>query len=104
MVYALHKFRHYLIGKHFNMFTDHSSLRYLFNKPMLVGRIFKWLLCFQEFDFDVVVKTERLNEGSYHLSRIHNGEEPIKLENKFSDAQLFQYIYLMSIFLTLLSF
>lgn len=25
MVYALHKFRHYLLGSHFKMFTDHSD-------------------------------------------------------------------------------
>jgi hypothetical protein len=35
MVYALQKFRQYLLGKHFKMFTDHSSLKYLVNKPML---------------------------------------------------------------------
>ena len=27
MVYALQKFRHYLLGGHFKMFTDHSSLQ-----------------------------------------------------------------------------
>jgi hypothetical protein len=37
MVYALLKFRHYLLGQHFNMFTDHSSLRYLVNKLVLGG-------------------------------------------------------------------
>ena len=26
MVYALQKFRHYLLGGHFNIFTDHSAL------------------------------------------------------------------------------
>jgi hypothetical protein len=40
MVYALHKYRHYLLGKHFKMFTDHSALKYLVNKPVLGGRIF----------------------------------------------------------------
>jgi hypothetical protein len=39
MVYALQKSRHYLLGKHFNMFTNHSTLRYLVNKPVLGGRI-----------------------------------------------------------------
>jgi hypothetical protein len=38
MVYALQKFRHYLLGSHFKMYTEHSVLRYLVNKPMLVGR------------------------------------------------------------------
>jgi hypothetical protein len=39
MVYALQKFRHYLLGKHFKMFTDHSALKYLINKLVLGRRI-----------------------------------------------------------------
>jgi hypothetical protein len=39
MVYALQKFRHYLLGGHFKMFTEHSTLKYLVNKPVLGGRI-----------------------------------------------------------------
>jgi hypothetical protein len=56
MVYALQKFRHYLLGKHFKMFTDHSTLKYLVNKPVLGGRICRWLLLFQELNFEVTVK------------------------------------------------
>jgi len=89
MVYALQKQRHYLLGKHFNMFTNHSALRYLVNNPLLGGRICKWILLFQYFDFKVVVKLERLNVGPYHLSKITNGEEPSNLEDKFPDAQLY---------------
>jgi hypothetical protein len=37
MVYALQKFRHYLLGKHFKMFIDHSALKYLVNKSVLGG-------------------------------------------------------------------
>jgi hypothetical protein len=39
MVYALQKFRYYLLGGHFKMFTSHSVLKYLVNKPVLGGRI-----------------------------------------------------------------
>jgi hypothetical protein len=39
MVYALQKFRHYLFGKIFKMFTDHLALKYLVNKLVLGGRI-----------------------------------------------------------------
>jgi hypothetical protein len=67
MVYALHKFEHYLLGKHFKMFTEHSVLKYLVNKPMLVGGICRWLLLFQEFDFEVIVKPGMLNAGPDHL-------------------------------------
>ena len=55
MVYALQKFKHYLLGAHFKMFTDHSTLKYLVNKPVLGGRICRWLLLFQEYDFQIIV-------------------------------------------------
>jgi hypothetical protein len=56
MVYALQKFIHYLLGQHFKTFKDYSALRYLVNKLVLGGRISKWLLLFQEFDFEFLVK------------------------------------------------
>jgi hypothetical protein len=47
MIYALQKFRHYLLGSHFKFFTNHCSLKYLVNKPVQEGRICRWLLLFQ---------------------------------------------------------
>ena len=38
MVYMLRKFRHYLLGGHFKMYTNHFALKYLVNKPVLGGR------------------------------------------------------------------
>jgi hypothetical protein len=89
MVYALQKFRHYLLGKHFKMFTDHLALKYLVNMPVLGGGIYQWLLLFQEFYFEVIVKPGKSNAGPNHLSRVTNGEEPTNLEENFPDAQLF---------------
>jgi hypothetical protein len=89
MVYALHKFRHYLLGKHLKMFTYNSTLKYLLNKPVLGARIYRWLLLFKKFDFEVIVKPGKLNAIPNHLSRITNGEEPTNLEDNFPDAQLF---------------
>jgi hypothetical protein len=71
------------------MFIDHSALKYLVNKPVLVGRICRWLLLFLEFDLEVIVKLGKLNGGPDHLSRVTNGEEPTNLEDNFLDAQLF---------------
>jgi hypothetical protein len=44
---------------------------------------------FQEFDFELIIKPEKLNAGPDYLSRITNGEEPTNLEEHFPDAQLF---------------
>jgi hypothetical protein len=88
MVYALQKFRHYLLGAHFKMFTYHSTLKYLVNKPVLGGRICRWILLFQEYDFEIVVKPGRMNKGPDHLSRLEHREELTSLEDTLSNAQL----------------
>jgi hypothetical protein len=88
MVYTLQKFHHYLLGGHFKMFIDHSTLKYLVNKPVLGGRICRWLLLFQEYDFEIIVKIGRMNKGPDHLSRLEHGEDPTSLEDALSDAQL----------------
>jgi len=89
MIYALRKFRHYLLGRHFKMYTDHFALKYLVNKPVLGGKIYQWLMLFKEYDFEVIVKPGRLNARHEHLSRIGRGVEPTNLEEGFPDAQLF---------------
>ena len=71
------------------MYTNHLVLKYLVNKPAFGGKICRWLLLFQEFDFEVIVKPGRLNVGPDHLSRIESGEEPTNLEDNLPDAQLF---------------
>lgn len=75
MVYTLQKFRHYLLGGNFKMYTDHSALKYLVNKPVLGGNIYIWLLLFHEYDFEDIVKPRRLNVGLDHLSQIETSEE-----------------------------
>jgi hypothetical protein len=92
MVYALQKFRHYLLGGHFKMFTDHFSLKYLVKKPVLGGRICRWLLLFQEYEFEIVVKPGRMNKGPNHLFRLEHGEEPTSLDDALLDAQLLAII------------
>ena len=71
------------------MYTDHSTLKYLVNKLVLGGNIYRWLLLFQEFDFEVIVKPSRLNVGLDHLSRIESGEEPTIMEDNLLDGKLF---------------
>jgi hypothetical protein len=86
MVYGLYKFIHYLLGVHFKMFTHHSTLKYLVNKPVLGAKICRWLLLFQEYDFEIIVKLGRMNKGLDHLSRLEHGEEPTSLEDTLLDT------------------
>jgi hypothetical protein len=50
MVYALHKFRHCMLGNRFIFYVDHMVLVYLVNKPQIFGRLVRWLLLFLEYD------------------------------------------------------
>ena len=90
IVFALQKYRHYLLANPFIFYTNHQSLKYLVNKPLHHERICRWLLLFQEFEFKVVVRPGKLNVGLDHLSRIDTGEEPKGVKDDLLDAQLFQ--------------
>ena len=50
------------------MFTGHSLLKHLVNNPVLGGKICRWLLLFQDFDFYIIVNLGRLNVGPDHFS------------------------------------
>jgi hypothetical protein len=89
MVYALQKFMYYLLGSHIKMYTNHFSLIYLVNKLVLGRRICRWLLLFQEYDFEVIVKPGKLNAGPDHLSRILTREYERNLDDSLPDAHLF---------------
>jgi hypothetical protein len=91
MVYALQKFRQYRLGSHINMYTDHSVLRYLVNKPVLGRRICIWILLFQEYDFEVIVKPWKFNSGPDHLSCILTREDAGNLDDNLTDAYLFAF-------------
>ena len=54
MIYKVNKFRHYLLGKKFTFHVDHSALLYLVSKASLIGKLAKWTLLVQEFEFNIV--------------------------------------------------
>ena len=90
MVYIVQKFRHYLLATPFVFYVDHQSLLYLVNKPIIQGRISRWLLLLQEFIFKIVVRPEKSHVSADHLSRIKTGEPPEGVNDDFPNAQLFQ--------------
>jgi hypothetical protein len=89
MIYELQNFRHYLLGSHFKLFTDHSTLKYLVNKPVHEGRICRWILLFQDFLFEVIVKPRRCNVGQNHLSRLESRESGGAVDDQLPYADLF---------------
>ena len=89
MVYAVKKFRHYLLANKFIFFVDHQALLYLVNKPCATGRIVRWFIILLEFDFEVAVQKGLTHQRADHLSRITSGEAPIGVEDDMPDSTLF---------------
>jgi len=44
VIHAVNKFRHYITGYPVILYTDHSAIKYLANKPVTNGRITRWLI------------------------------------------------------------
>jgi hypothetical protein len=72
MVFALHKFKHYLLGSKFVFYVDHMALVYLVNKPQVSWNITWWLLLFLEYDFIVVYKLSKIHVVVDVLSKLLN--------------------------------
>jgi transposase InsO family protein len=53
IVFALQKWRVFLIGRHFHVFTDHHCLQYMQRCRLLSPRITRWVLLLQEYDFSI---------------------------------------------------
>jgi hypothetical protein len=72
IVLALRKWRHYLMGKRFELRTDHNDLEYLFDQPTLNARQSRWLKFLYEYDFDIKHIKGKENKVADALSkRVH---------------------------------
>jgi RNase H-like domain found in reverse transcriptase/Integrase zinc binding domain/Reverse transcriptase (RNA-dependent DNA polymerase)/Integrase core domain len=51
---AIEQFRHYLLGFHFTVVTDHSALQWLLAlKTPVSNRLCRWIMSLQQYDFSV---------------------------------------------------
>jgi len=56
-------FKHFLLGRHFVVRTDHAALQWLWKTPEPMGQQARWIGFLEEFDFDVVYRPGRHHEG-----------------------------------------
>ena len=90
MVYALDKFRAYLVGSDIIIFTDHSDLKYLLTKQDAKARLIILVLLLHEFKLRIKDKNGVENVVADHLSRLtiaHNTHNP-PINDEFPEESL----------------
>ena len=69
-MFALDKFRSYLLGFKVIIYLDHFALRYLLTKKEVKPHLLRWILLLQEFDVEIQDKKGSKNVVVDHLSKI----------------------------------
>ena len=69
VIFGIRTFRTYLLGRPFKVITDHSALKWLDNMH-LKGRLERWVMELQEFQFPVIYKPGTLHSNADALSRL----------------------------------
>ena len=70
VVEFIHHFRHYLLGVHFTLRTDHGSLVWIQNFKEPEGQLARWLERLQEYTFTVVHRPGNQHTNVDALSRV----------------------------------
>lgn len=71
-MYAFDKFRSYLVDTKVIVFTDHATIRYLFNKKDVKPRLIRWILLLQEFEIEIRDRKGCENQITDYLSRLES--------------------------------
>ena len=95
VVFALEKFKSYIVGSPVTIFTDHAALKYLLSKQDTKPRLTRWILLCQEFNLTIKDKKGVENVVADHLSRLvpATTSEGLPIGDTFLDEQLFALVH-----------
>ena len=89
VIFALKKFEQYLEGIYFTIVTDHHALIDLLNKKNISPRHTRWALRLQQFNFNIIYKSGKINHDADYLSRHPmTTEQTVEAEFEDEDKEL----------------
>ena len=95
VVFALEKFRSYIVGSPVTVFTDHTALKYLLPKQDTKPHLTRWILLCQEFNLTIKDKKGVENVVADHLSQLvpESTSHGPPIGDSFPDEQLFALVH-----------
>jgi hypothetical protein len=88
-VHVIKNFLYYITSYKVFVHTDHSSIRFLMNKPITNGRVTRWIMLLSEFNITVLDRPRKDNLVADFLSRIKHEDDDIPVDDSFPDEHLF---------------
>ena len=70
IVYFTKLYKHYLLGRHFKIRTDHAALQWLKKTPEPIGQQSRWLEQLEAFDFAIEHRAGKKHQNADSMSRI----------------------------------
>nr|GEY34842.1 reverse transcriptase domain-containing protein [Tanacetum cinerariifolium] len=100
VVYAFEKFRLYLVLSKSIVYTDHSALKYLFNKQDAKPRFLRWVLLPQELDIIIRDKKGAENLAADHLSYLENPHQTVLNKKEINETFTLETLNMVSFVVT----
>ena len=95
IIFAVTKFRQYLLGRHFTILSDHKPLSYLFAAdkaipPMASARIQRWSLLLSAYDYSILHRPGKDHANADSLSRLPLSTTPTTTQPTGDTVLLFE--------------
>jgi len=74
VVQAIKQFRHYVYGSQFTVYTDHNALKWLQTVKEPTGRLQRWILALQEYNFEIKYRRGTENATGAELDRVSRSD------------------------------
>ena len=68
-LYSMKAFKHYLLGRRFQLVSDHEPLNYMHTRQDPGSRLTRWMFRFLDYEYDFEYKKCKLNVNADALSR-----------------------------------
>ena len=91
VVFACTKYRKYLLGRHFQLVTDHKALNALRQKQNInCDRLERWAIFLSQYDFELIYKPGRLHQNADALSRLIDNDNANESDIPFKTPRYYR--------------